>query len=189
MTEITLDRFSTYGFAAIGQARQLSRLVDAERSWLKDAQPDTLKRYESAIKGARNIQRIAQHRFNEDTPLEANIIRRGSVAIGIATIIHNQQILHPEEGLFKGDDIDYWLQWDEDESVHFAVAESLLKTNAGRTALATIVQGHPNPASGFMMMPAVGEPANLSTGDQEDVFDVAREGQIAQLYVQPATIA
>jgi hypothetical protein len=186
---IELEPYSEHWQRALSQARCLKVLVDKERSWLAEVQPGTVARYESMLEGAENIQRIAEHRRTLETPVEASIVRQGNTAIGIATIIHNQQVVHPEEGLFTGHDADYWLRRGESPETHEAVARTLL-SRTGQTVLTAVIQEHPNPPAGLQqLMHAVGEPAQLSTGAQEDTYGVARPGQTAQLYIFPARVA
>jgi hypothetical protein len=182
---IELEPFSESKFHSVSQAHDLKQLVEQERGWLMAVQPGTVERYQSRLKGARNIMRIAGHRHDPEVPAEANIIRRDRAAIGIATIIRNQQIVHPDEGLFTGNDVDYWLRLGERGTTHTAAAQAVL-AQAGQAAIATVIEGHPNPAIGFSRierMRQVGVPAQLSTGDRKDVFDIARQGLVSQLYV------
>jgi hypothetical protein len=142
-----------------------------------------VERYQSIPRSAENIRRIARHRRAPDVPVEAAVVRRGEIALGLATIIRNQSIVHPDEGTFDGADIDYWLRRGEAAETHQEVARQLL-AQAGRCALATIIENHPNPAVGLpALMDPVGEPAQLTTGERYDTFEVARPGQVAQLYV------
>ncbi|HVV26129.1 MAG TPA: hypothetical protein VHC21_03825 [Candidatus Saccharimonadales bacterium] len=183
---IELEPFSEHQQGALAQARHLKPLIDKERGWLAGVQPGTVERYQSVITGAENIRRIALFRQAPDVPVEANIVRRGAAAIGLATIIRNQLIVHPEEGEFRGADVDYWLRRCETPATHRQVAQQLL-AQAGGTALATIVGQHPQPAIGLAeLMEPVGEPAQLTTGERHDSFEVARPGEIAQLYVAGA---
>lgn len=152
---------------------------------MRAVQPDIIKQYEIAEKAVHNITRIAR-----DRGIEASIIKRQKIAIGIAAIIASQEIRHPEAGAFRGGNIDYWLKRGEDIFTHREVVRTLLDANAEETAFATIVEGHPNLPQGLeRWMSRVGEPAQLMSGAQPDRFDIARAGQIAQLYVYPPELA
>ncbi|HVV67314.1 MAG TPA: hypothetical protein VHB72_04610 [Candidatus Saccharimonadales bacterium] len=186
---IKLEPFSEHEYGALSQARSLKPLINRERGWLQAVQPGTVERYQSVLKGAKNITRIAKGWRDHETPVEASIIRRGNIAIGIATVIHGQQIVHPEKGVFTGNDVDYWLRLREGLEAHEEVARELL-SRAGQTAMVAIVGGHPNSPQGLeRFMTPVGEPGQLAAGDTEDVYDVARAGRVSQLYVFPATEA
>jgi len=182
---IKLEPFSEHGQRSLSQARHLKPVIDKERSWLEIVQPGTVERYQSVVTGAENIRRIALYRQAPDVPVEASLVRRGETAIGLATIIRNQLLVHPETGEFSGDDVDYWLRRGETPETHREVARQLL-VQAGGAALATIIEGHPNPPTGLStLLEPVGEPARLTTGDRHDTFEVARLGEIAQLYAHP----
>lgn len=182
---ITLEAFTGDRRQAVAQAFDLRRLVRHEKQWLKAAQPGTYARYENESKAVRSITRITRHR----NQIEAHIVRRDRVAIGLATIIFDQQLVHPAEGSFQGDDLDYWLQRGEDIFTHRDVARRLLAADHNRPAMATIVQGHPNPARGLeRVMQPVGEVASLSTGERPDPYEIARQGAAAQLYIFTADL-
>jgi hypothetical protein len=186
---IELEPYSEHTYGSLHQARDLKHLIEKERSWLQAVQPKTVERYESMIHGALNIARIAKHRRKPEQAVEASVIRRGRTAIGVATIIHDQQIVHPEAGTFTGQDVDYWLRWREGLDAHEEVARELL-SHATQPAMVAIIEGHPNPPQGLQrFMNPVGELAILTTGDREDTFGVARDGLASQLYVSQALSA
>jgi len=177
---ITLEAFSRDRRQAVAQALDLRNLVVHEKQWLKQAQPGTLARYETKTDGMHNISRTIR-RHGEMT---AHIVRRDRVAIGLATVIFNQTIVHPTEGTFEGNDLDYWLKKGTDIFTHKQVVERLVAANHDLPALATVIASHPNPALGFeKVMETVGEPALLRAAGGADKYDVARQGQLAQLYV------
>src|SRR4051812_22337704 len=87
------------------QAVDLHDLVENEQQWLGDIFPDTTERYSGLMQAFKSVVRIAMSK-----EVHAYIIRPGrylNAAIGVATVIPDQAVLHPDEGRIGGDDIDY----------------------------------------------------------------------------------
>jgi hypothetical protein len=125
---VYLEQFSEED--AHTQAKDVNRLVESQSDWLKVLQPGTLARYESVRKARKNILRLAT------TPsFEAYMVKTSNtnVAIGLATIIFGQSIIHPnpEVGKFDGHDLDYWLGDLQSTDVHREVADDLVLASAG----------------------------------------------------------
>lgn len=100
---VKLESFATDKANSLNQAWALQELVAKERAWLEQVQPDTVERYSSIRSAVHTIVRIAGYRQG----VKARIIRQNRAAIGIATIIPNQHIVHPVGGRFEGSDLDY----------------------------------------------------------------------------------
>jgi hypothetical protein len=187
------------------QGHNLSKLVNSERDLLEIVQPDTLRRYRNRFKSAKSVGRIAASQ-----EVHAFIVRKSHnhLAIGQATIIADQKLIHPRQGLFEGYDLDYWIKPSEAKAYHGFVASSLIghavswhnkrfskneydqpeklreiNTRPKFNAIATIIDNHPNPAIGFeLVMARIGEPASLTPGTPNDPYQVARGGKTSQLY-------
>jgi hypothetical protein len=128
----------------------------------------------------RRIRRLAA-----SEELNAYIIREDDTAIGLATVVRDQHVVHPSEGEITGDDLDYWLKSLSSNGLHQAVVARLCEGQDGRPTFATVVSGNAQQrqkeqAFGLQMRP-VGGPASLSTGGP-DQFMVARGGAEAQIY-------
>jgi hypothetical protein len=146
-----------------------------------------------------NLTAVAQGREVRDL---VSAERDWLETVGLGTIIFNQRVIHPVEGVFEGDDIDYWVKPGEDRSVHTSVASLLIGQGLGKysidrrgksfetaenltlyQAIASTIQDHPNPPLGFAStMRTVGDPTVLSTDMPGDPYGMARDGKIAQLY-------
>ncbi|MDB5164776.1 MAG: hypothetical protein JWL89_402 [Candidatus Saccharibacteria bacterium] len=183
------------------QALNLSRLVSQEQDWLRQTRPETLQRYfDPSVRGKKNINRLAKS--NE---VQAFIVRKSIVAIGLATIVFDRTVIHPSLGSVEGDSLDYWLRRGMDEATHRVVAEKLIAASQQineeqrgpdnglsseaaprrimHSMFAAVVQDVPNPSVGFAYhMDPMGEPASLKTELPSDRFDIAKGGALAQLY-------
>ena len=182
---IELEPFSEYGLRRVRQAHDLKHLINEERDWLETVQSVTVSRYETFLGGFHNLYRGAQRR----SIVEANIVLRDKAAIGVSTIIFNQRVVHPAEGTFSGDDIDFWLRQGVETKTHHEVLRRLLMRNNQRPAFATVRVDQPNPPQGLdVYMDAVGAPASLTPvpGKGEKVLEeIAWGGAVAQLYQYP----
>lgn len=138
---------------------------------------------------ASSAERI-KYLVRQGDKMQASIIRRGRAAVGVATLIAGQELIHPARGIYSGTSIDYWLQRSEDAFTHNLVAKKLIDACSEDIAMATVIQGHPSPPVGFKRwMAKVGEPALLTSGVEPDRFDVARTGRVVQLYIHPPELA
>jgi hypothetical protein len=200
---IQLERFSI--FKAPIQGPLLHDLVAQESDWLKEVFPGTVQRYRNKLHAAKNVARIAH-----SEGMRAFIIKEEKVARGIATIIFEQTVIHPTEGEFTGNDLDYWLASDATTDMHNNVAFKLMIENGhidnarrggylptdpfgGRDLsvklagphpiMGTIVdnQQHPPIGLGYVMSP-VGDPAVLRTPDGTDPYGLTKDGAEVQLY-------
>jgi hypothetical protein len=209
MPLIFLEPFSAA--KAESQASEIRGLVAQEVDWLEEVQPSTVKAYNSR----RRARRTVVHR-TRSSELEAYIVKRDDVAIGIATVIAGQRVIHPTKGLYEGYDLDYWLMRGQRTEAHRTITSLLIGQFVGnhnasmalrrraleRTgpifsaeniwkykAIASVLVNHPNPAIGFEEVPsmvAVGEPAVLTTDIPDDPYGMSRDGKLAQLYTYTA---
>jgi hypothetical protein len=162
------------------QAHDLSQLVLTEEAWLKDDWPGVVERYANKEDAYDNIRKRAGQ-----TGIQAFLVRQRR-ALGIATIVFDQQVNHPVEGSFAGNDIDYWLQRNSSLETHQQVVRRLVGLGGRRGLIATVVQIGHNPALGFdRYMQPIGDPSVLSTDIPDDPFNVARDGKVSQLYYLP----
>lgn len=189
------------------QGLDSQRLVASQGDWLEDAWPGAAARYRDFWHAVKNVARLAS---NEG--MQAYIIKKQRAAKGLATIIFDQVVIHPDEGEVTGYDLDYWLPPFTSESDHMATA--LLLRSACEdlhrqrqlasqgpltpsetqiplppvpvppaTYMATIRAGDINPATGLsIMMHEVGQPAVLSVPTGNDPFGVTKGGAVLQLY-------
>ena len=122
---IYLEEYSRSKPKVLQQGFGIRRLVASESDWLKQ-DPDrkyTAKHYANLFNAIGSVARIAS---SED--LQAYIIRdrRHRVAIGLATVIFDQSVVHPEIGIVRGNNLDYWLRPSSDHGFHKEVAEELV---------------------------------------------------------------
>lgn len=120
---IYLEKYSFYKSPL--QGREIHQLVVSEKDRLDQERPDTLKRYADDIVSMRSIARIALSK-----EVMAFIVRDDKLdrAIGIATVIMNQAVVHPEIGEIQGNNLDYWIKESCEESIHNAVGIELEDT-------------------------------------------------------------
>jgi hypothetical protein len=196
MSSVALESFSIV--RAPSQAFDISEMISSERYWLRRAQPDTVQAFNGFWQA---VPAVVRRVLNPE--LHAYIIRKEAAAIGLATIISRQRVIHPTMGLYEGYALDYFAADGEDRVTHRNIVTGLIKRaenihyrplntyypvmlkGANKfpefRAMASVVEYHPNPAIGFAENPymvSVGEPACLSTDMTED-----RYGMPAQLYV------
>jgi hypothetical protein len=185
------------------QGIDLHELVRRERSWLEEPFPDTVTRYRSIPTSIKNVARAAM-----SEQVRAFVIRSDrhlGQALGVATLISNQTIIHPDETPITGIDTDYWIGAEESTKTHHAVAKQLvlasaklaLKLNGGVKRKAT-----PAINSMFVAVPtgpdlevaqtynlglqhlfeAVGRPAVLTVPGDEDPHGITKDGAVVQLF-------
>jgi hypothetical protein len=104
------------------QGHELHKLVMSERDWLETERPSTVRRYSDNRRAIRNVSRIALN-----SEIMAFIVREKKyhLAIGVATVILNQTVVHPELGIVQGNNLDYWIKESCDEKVHNSVGIEL----------------------------------------------------------------
>jgi hypothetical protein len=214
MMEVYLEKYSL--IKSPKQGYDVSRLVASEKGWLEKDRSETVQRYRDWRHAVKNVGRIA---MNED--LQSYIIRdrKHGIAKGLATIIFNQVVIHPDPaiGLIRGHNLDYWLNPAEGSDFHAIVAEELVYAT-GRPEFAptdpydggyndrqydavfTVVQkSETNPPIGLMgsetpvlanyTLSALGESGFLSVPEEwDDTYDVARSGQISQIYYRKRVV-
>ncbi len=180
---IALEQFSPDKLPAALQAWRVNKLVKNAASWLQTEQPGTVARYEELLKAHHNIRRLAGSKA-----IQAYIIHSPAAAnIGLATVIQDQDVVHPQEGRIEGDDIDYWLNVNTNSiHMHSDVAGRLCMLQAGRPTFSTVLKSGKHALGkgiGFSThMNTVGEPAGLSTTIPGDPYGVTKEGALCQIY-------
>lgn len=110
------------------QAREAATIVHEEEDWLSRVQPGTVERYQDEQHARYNIGRLAWSAWGGE--FNPYIVRENKVAKGLATIILNQQVMHPSFGSVEGSDLDYWLVKDASEKLHLD------------TVMVLILEGH-----------------------------------------------
>lgn len=187
---VEIEPFASRGLRVLGQAVELRNLVRSQ-PWLADIQPGTLRRYARFHQGLKNIPRLA----SKPDEINPYIIHRNGAAQGIATLIFNQEVEHPDKGKVAGTNLDYWLknEHQDDQGFHATVAGLLIRASnhTGEGAVfATILPDHPFPAIGFReILHRVGRPAVLSTPEAGDPHGITKGGVPLHLYAfgQPLT--
>lgn len=183
------------------QARDVCGLIKSERGWLVNIFPGTVDRYRDYPHAVKNIGRLAQSEL-----LHAFILRKDKVTQGLATIILDQSIVHPEEGPRWGVDLDYWLKKGSSRIDHEYTADALIQAaikleasrrqrdmDYGRNAsaylssdypmFATMRPGHEASPIGLAdYLRPLGEPASLTTLTGADPYGVTKVGANLQLY-------
>ena len=188
---VELERFARGGLRVFGQAVELRKLVLSQRVWLAQVQPGTLQRYSRLRKGLKNIPRLA----GKPDEIDPFLIRRDGQPEGIATLIFNKTLEHPEKGTVVGTDLDYWLKIDHKDvrSLHETVAGLLISASiqsGERSVFATVLPDHPSPAIGFEgLLHRMGRPAVLSTPEAGDPYGITKGGVALHLFAlnQPLT--
>jgi len=202
MSQEVLDSFST--LKAIPQGYHIGNVVHANRDKLKkDGRGGTVERYRDLPRAVKNVARLARHARRKGNFLPFLIHEKGkNEVLGLATIVLNQTVIHPNLGAIRGDDLDYWadtslLSQARQDDLHKAVAREIVSRCAKPSALfrrhlfTTVVEGQqflplgliePAAGAGFIMDP-VGEPAVLTMpGQKEDTFGVTRNPATVQVY-------
>jgi hypothetical protein len=111
------------------QGYQIHKLTAHNFNWLAE-DPDrrqTARRYNALIKSIRTVAKIAL-----SDSVDAFIIRerKHTVAIGLASIIFDQSVVHPEEGIVRGNNLDYWVtRLSSTNQISKSVAEELVDAN------------------------------------------------------------
>ncbi len=183
------------------QADELQDLVSSEAPRLETVFPGISERYATKRTAIRSIGRAA---LNRD--LEAFVIRNDKKmrARGIATVILNQSLSHPQleaNQISNAYDVDYWLDSRADADDHISTTTALIEASAkiaarlkdfgprGRAAtfrqtlLATALADGPVLNEGLTeRFHPVGNPGTLSFPESDDPLGVTRDGRAVQLY-------
>ncbi len=183
------------------QGVDLHDLIRNERDWLAEVFPGTVKRYSGLLKAMGSVARIGRSK-----EVHAFIIRPSrhlGTAMGVATVIPDQAVRHPEKGRISGDDIDYWLGPQHSVDVHTLVAKQVMLASAklalkrrgqrdehGLYAPHRMFVAVPtglSAASGYNQgltnnMDMVGDPAILSYPKGDDMHGITKDGAQVQVY-------
>lgn len=123
--KMTLVEYSTDPTIAELQAESIFELVDSERSYLKK-DPDrknTATRYRDS-----EISKTSQRSTASNNAINAYILEDTETkeALGLATVIFNIAVVHPDKGIVMGHNLDYWLKESSDDERHREIAEKLV---------------------------------------------------------------
>jgi hypothetical protein len=190
-----------------GQGTEIFAFVGRQGHWLDEQQPGTRQRNRD---GAHSIYNPARMAHSEK--LNAYLVRHDKAVVGLATIIFDQGLIHPEKGLYRGNDLDYIIEPGASTGDHAQVILDLLvehrrlndqrngelitsdwgvekrfhtprKAASIHPAIATVPVGQSNPALGIALaMVKVGDPAHLGSTESGINEEVSRGGALAQLY-------
>jgi hypothetical protein len=124
---VRLEQFSM--LKAPWQALDLYGLVTEQQQRLRAINLGANERYRDYRHSLKNVVRIAFKDTVQKEPVKAFVIRdkQEKAALGVATVIRNQTVVHPEEGRFTGYDMDYWLWQDADEDTHLQTGASIIQ--------------------------------------------------------------
>jgi hypothetical protein len=178
---VSLEIFAPTPVMSFLQALTVKRMVKDEAHWLANSYPDVVSGYQSLSSSRQRIRKIGAV-----PEIQAYIIHGAKRAIGLATVIPDQKVVHPTEGAIEGDDLDYWLRGDSATRIHRAVLAELLAGQLHRPTFSTVATSDRQYIQkGLSMdrhMNAVGEPNLLRAAEEGDPFDVARSGAEVQVY-------
>ena len=196
---LTLEPYNARLYVA-AQGRQLHQLVQKAQPWLEAIAPGTVERYRDTTHAIANVRRIATAEG-----MQAFIIKEHRVALGVATLIFDQTIVHPDAGEVAGTDLGYWVAEDVDDVLHRRIARELMQKNEYVmdmrnegvpvehheytlvTAVPTMLEPEHRPRGLEATMQPVGEPASLEVPSGTDTYGVTFDGLESQLYVHTYT--
>ena len=196
---LTLEPYNARLYVA-AQGKQLHALVDKAKPWLEAVTPGTVERYRDIPHAIANVRRITTAEG-----MQAFIIKEHRVALGIATLIFDQTIIHPEACEVQGTDVGYWVAEDVDDALHRRIARDLMLKNeyvmdmreenvaveqhqySLVAAIPTALNTDHRPRGLEATMQPFGEPGSLQVPDGVDTFGVTFGGQEAQLLVRSYT--
>ena len=116
---IEIDSFT--GLEQTHEAHDIRELVKREKDWLKAVRPETYRRHRKLKKTEETLGRAVV-----DDEFSIHIIRRDTVAIGLATIVRSLTLRHPlEDVTLTGRQIDYWTQAGIPDEEHAEIATTL----------------------------------------------------------------
>ncbi len=197
---IKLDHYSKVRSAK--QGYDLHELISAEKDWLGEFFAGTVTRYRDLPRSIKSVARVAS-----SEAVKAFVVRDGKVAVGVATLILGQTLLHPSNGAFFGTDLDYWLVRDANDETHEQTGRALIEASSRES-----FKQHVNPDAShpgiygvsddallnyvFATTPTntdynrglhnflaqAGEPSVLSSGTEGDPYGITKDQSVLQLY-------
>jgi hypothetical protein len=135
------------------RADQAVTAADGAGDWLWQVRRTTAKNYSNIDRAAEAIARV-----NAAETLDGYVISIDDKPVGLATVIRQLRIWHPERRLrtLTGREIDYWTDEGVSEADHTEIVEGLARMGEYTgTALGMLTPGETEHASGI---PAVMEP-------------------------------
>lgn len=108
------------------QILEISNVLRFERSKYKRSYPEELNRYYYPFRASARMNEVV-----ERADQRAFFVHRNYKAYGVARVLFDRWVTHPEEGRISGDRVEYWLggklfrEW-EDEDVYPAVAQRVV---------------------------------------------------------------
>jgi|GEM_PF-4908211 len=180
------------------QAYDISWRTNQEQ-WLADYAPKEFARYKSFTRACGSLVWASMK-----TETNSYIVRDSQErARGIGRVLLNESVEHPRLGSVKGTFIDYWLDERASDDMHLYVPRTLTMEASvkklgkvvdprdalsheirygGLPVFATVPTEYSYNFGLRSHMVALGEPAKLEH-EGKDPYDIAREGQIGQIYV------
>lgn len=168
------------------QAADMRNLVRDNKNWLRSGNYSGAEaRYNRVPLGRVASQMV---RVGSSDVVRASIVREDLNAIGLRTLIMNQIVEHPDLGIVRGTEVDYWLdgQYDEDEELHDVVASMTVSGAAdlrpGHNTFATLYpDDRPHQPRGLStVLTPYGDPVQLHA-PADDPFGIVKKGK-SQLY-------
>lgn len=184
---IELRPYSRKPLETVRQGLAVRSLVAGTRvqDFLAHEREQTIARYRDRLHAIKNVGRIAS-----SPEVHAAIICDTGLARGLATVILDQQVRHPEWGAVRGNNIDYWLIPGHNQNVHEDVTLQLLamaKRLNDKAPNFAVVNPDPNfgPTTGFRaaMRLVSPEPAALTTDMPTDTYGITANGNPQLLFV------
>jgi len=168
------------------QSIELSDLVSQEAPWLTNDFPRTVARYSDRSSALKSIRRVSPG-------IDRYIVRRaiGELAYGIATVMRDQTINHPDQGEITATDIDYWLGRDGrfDKVLHSSAVRDLLcmavdlKPEARSSLImATAREDQPQFEAFANFMAKAGSPSRITVPGESDPHTMAKNGAVLQVF-------
>ena len=180
-SETVLEGFGSKTSVAHEQALRLYILINHNRQSLRDTDPELLSIFGRSV--TRCLESITANAANTGTDLF--LLRNKRTVVGLASVVFDRSIWHPE-GIFDGNQIDYWLPFGSGETMHEEAVGLLTDLLSGESApvLATTPRVHSNPQIGFAaLMQEVDGPALLLYRQPEGHYERPPEAQEEHLYV------
>jgi len=210
--QISLVKYSTDKNIGTQQATKILELVQQKRNYL-EKDPDrklTAMRYLDEDASVSSQKRTATNTGIDAFTIVDNLSNRCE---GIATVIFNVSVMHPDVGIVAGHNLDYWLSESSSDELHREVAEKLVilckekfssfvfpdiildKIKDDFSFFSAVQNDSVISPLGFTRATDLGVDPNLAMkpyGDmkklklpkgEKDIFEVAAKGRKTQLYL------
>ncbi len=168
-------------------AAELSELVQADESWMRDNRLNTFRRFSDADVALESLGRLVQRH-----DMSGFVLSDNGQSVGLGTQVHDLTIRRPAGSkapwLMRGPQIDYWTRENIDSELEMAVVLDLLGCAAvsGRGVLATMSPGEEQRARAVRaIMDPVGNPGPVRVPFWKPDYDLRTAGSVQVFQYQP----